>query len=134
MSTADELLDDGHTELAIGDLEAAAEYYRQATEVEPENFDAWHALGMVNMKMDRYEDAIAAGLKAVEIRPNDQMAYTSLSLAYVRNGQIPEAEDMNAKARIISWGGKVDKSAPRSGPLPGESQGDGSGSSALPVE
>jgi hypothetical protein len=46
------------------------------------------------------------------MRPNDQLAWSSLSLFYVRNGQIPEAEAAGAKARILSWGGKVRKDAP----------------------
>ncbi len=35
--------------------------------------------------------------------------WSSLSLFYVRNGQIPEAEAAGAKAKIISWGGKIRK-------------------------
>jgi hypothetical protein len=32
-----------------------------------------------------------------------------LSLCYVRAGMIKEAEEAGAKARILSWGGKVKK-------------------------
>ncbi|MEM9446023.1 MAG: tetratricopeptide repeat protein [Verrucomicrobiota bacterium] len=109
MASVEELFDEGNTELAMGELEKAAEYYRQCVKIDAQFFDGWHALGMVLMKSKQYEEAIEAGKKAIEIRPNDQMAYTSLSLAYVRNGQIKEAEDMGAKARILSWGGKVVK-------------------------
>lgn len=109
MATVDELFDDGNSELAMGELEKAAEFYRQAIELDPLFFDGWHALGMVEMKMQHYPEAIEAGKRAVALKPNDQMAYTSLSLAYVRNGQIKEAEEMGAKARIISWGGKIVK-------------------------
>lgn len=109
MESADELFDSGNSELAMGELEKAAEFYRRAVELDPKFFDGWHALGMVEMKMQRYPEAIEAGKRAVALKPNDQMAYTSLSLAYVRNGQIKEAEEMGAKARIISWGGKVVK-------------------------
>jgi tetratricopeptide (TPR) repeat protein len=66
---------------------------------------------MVLRKLQRYPEAIEAGHKAVALKPNEQMGYTSLSLAYVRNGQIKEAEEMGAKARIISWGGKIVKDA-----------------------
>lgn len=64
---------------------------------------------MALMKNGRYSEAIEAGLKTVDLRPNDQLAWSSLSLCYVRNGQIPEAEAAGAKARILSWGGKVKK-------------------------
>ncbi|MEM9400009.1 MAG: tetratricopeptide repeat protein [Verrucomicrobiota bacterium] len=107
--SVEEMFDEANGELALGELENAATLYRRCTELEPGFFDGWHALGMALMKLERYEEAIDAGKKAIEIRPNDQIAYTSLSLAYVRNGQIKEAEDMGAKARILSWGGKVVK-------------------------
>jgi Flp pilus assembly protein TadD len=64
---------------------------------------------MALMKASRFGEAIQAGLKAVEINPNDQLAWSSLSLFYVRNGQVPEAEAAGAKARILSWGGKIRK-------------------------
>jgi len=109
MASAEDFFDEGNSELAMGELEKAAEFYRKAIELEPKFFDGWHALGMVEMKMQNYPEAIDAGKMAIALKPNDQMAYTSLSLAYVRNGQIKEAEEMGAKARIISWGGKVVK-------------------------
>ena len=83
------------------------ECYRQCVELDPDFFDGWHALGMALMKLGRYPEAIAAGRRAVELRPNDQLAWSSLSMFYVRNAQIKEAEDAGAKARILSWGGKV---------------------------
>lgn len=105
----EELFDDANGDLALGELESAVEKYRRCTELEPDYFDGWHALGMALMKLGRHEEAIAATLKTVELRPNDQLAWSSLSLCYVRNGQIKEAEAAGAKARIISWGGKVKK-------------------------
>jgi Flp pilus assembly protein TadD len=59
------------------------------------------------MKNGQYQEAIEAGNKAVELRPNDQLAWSSLSLFYVRNHQIKEAEAASGKARILSWGGKI---------------------------
>jgi Flp pilus assembly protein TadD len=105
----EELFDDANGDLALGELESAVEKYRRCTELDPEFFDGWHALGMALMKLGRYPEAIQAGLKTVEMRPNDQLAWSSLSLFYVRNGQIPEAEAAGGKARILSWGGKVKK-------------------------
>ena len=68
----------------------------------------WHALGMVLLKLGRAEDAVAAAQRATELTPNDEMAWTSLSIVLARAKRIPEAEAAAAKARIISWGGKVD--------------------------
>ena len=102
-----ELFDDANGELAIGELPAAIEKYRQCVDQFPAFFDGWHALGMTLMKNGNYPEAIEAGKKAVELRPNDQLAWSSLSLFYVRNSQIKEAEAAGAKARILSWGGKI---------------------------
>lgn len=105
----DALFDDGNGELAVGELESAVKNYRRCVELDPEFFDGWHALGMALMKLGHASEAICAGLKTVELRPNDQLAWSSLSLFYVRNHQIPEAEAAGTKAKILSWGGKIKK-------------------------
>ena len=64
---------------------------------------------MALMKLGRFEEAIGAGKKAVELRPNDQIGWTSLSLFYNRAGNIKEAEAAGTKAKILGWGGKVTK-------------------------
>ena len=103
----EETFDEGNTHLALGELDEAAACYRACVGADPAFFDGWHALGMALMKLGRYPEAIAAGLRTVELRPNDQLAWSSLSLFYVRNDQIKEAEAAGAKARILGWGGKV---------------------------
>jgi len=103
------LFDEANGDLAMGDLEAAAEKYRRCTELAPAFFDAWHALGMVLMKLGRFPEAVEVGLHTITLGPDDQMAWTSLSIFHQRNGQIPEAEAAAAKARILGWGGKVSK-------------------------
>jgi Flp pilus assembly protein TadD len=106
-SEIEEIFDDANGDLAIGELSTAIEKYRACVERVPTFFDGWHALAMTLMKNGSYPEAIEAGKHAVELRPNDQLAWSSLSLFYVRNNQIKEAEAAGAKARILSWGGKV---------------------------
>ena len=113
MTAAEEHLDEGNGCLALGELDEAVEHYRRAVESDADFFDGWHALAMALMKLKRYEEAEQAGKETVRIQPNNQMAYTTMSLIYVRMDRIKDAEDMGSKARIISWGGKVDKNAPR---------------------
>ena len=107
--SVEEIFDEANGDLALGELESASEKYRRCVELDPQFFDGWHALGMALMKLGRFPEAIEAGRQSVELRPNDQIGWTSLSLFYNRNGQIAEAEAAGAKARIISWGGKVKK-------------------------
>jgi Flp pilus assembly protein TadD len=105
----EDLFDDANGDLAVGELATAAEKYRRCVEMDAGFFEGWHALGMALMKTGRHREAIDAGLRCVDLRPNDQLAWSSLSLFYVRNGDIKEAESAGAKARILSWGGKVKK-------------------------
>lgn len=105
--SVNQIFDDASGDLAVGDLEGAVVKYRKCVDMAPDFFDGWHALGMAQMKLGRFAEAIEAGKKAVELRPNDQIGWTSLSLFYNRAGNIKEAEAAGAKAKILSWGGKV---------------------------
>ena len=107
--TVDQIFDDASGDLAVGDLESAVVKYRKCVDMAPDFFDGWHALGMAQMKLGRFAEAIEAGTKAVELRPNDQIGWTSLSLFYNRAGDIKEAEAAGAKAKVLSWGGKIVK-------------------------
>lgn len=110
-----ELFEDATGDIALGDLDAAVTKYRECVRLDPQYFDAWHALGMALMKSGHFPEAIEAGRKAVELNPNDQLAWSSLSIFYVKNHQIPEAEAAGAKARILSWGGKIRQDAEKGG-------------------
>lgn len=103
------LMDDANLALAIGDLQSAAEHLRTFVSHYKNDFDAWHAYGMVLMKLNRLKEAIGAGIQATTLRPNDLLAWTSLSQMYVANKQIAEAEDAKQKATILSIGGKIVK-------------------------
>jgi predicted Zn-dependent protease len=105
----EDLFDEANGHLAIGEILEAVVIYRQCVERDPNFFDGWHALGMALLKTEQIKEAIGAGLMATTLKPNDLLAWTSLSQMYVRNGQIAEAEDAKGKARILSLGGRVVK-------------------------
>jgi predicted Zn-dependent protease len=105
----DDCFDEANGHLAIGELDEAIELYRRCVENSPTFFDGWHALGMALMKTDQLKEAIGCGLQAVSLKPNDLLAWTSLSQMYVRDGNIPEAEAAKANARILSLGGRIVK-------------------------
>ena len=108
-SSLEALFDDANGHLAIGEIEEAIPLYRKCVELDPGFFDGWHALGMALLKTGNTKEAIGAGLMATTLKPNDLLAWTSLSQMYVSNKQIAEAEDAKGKARILSLGGKVVK-------------------------
>ena len=61
MPTTDELMDEGNTALAIGELDDAAKFFSQVVEQDPQFQDGWIALCMALYKLDRYPEAIEAG-------------------------------------------------------------------------
>jgi Flp pilus assembly protein TadD len=64
---------------------------------------------MALVKLEKLDEAIVALGKLVQLKPRDQLAYTSLSLALGRAGRISEAEEMAAKAKVAAWGGDPGK-------------------------
>ncbi|HVJ45892.1 MAG TPA: tetratricopeptide repeat protein [Luteolibacter sp.] len=106
---AENLFDDANGHLAVGELDEAIAIYRRCVAIDPEFFDAWHALAMALLKIGSIKEAIGCGLQAVTLRPNDLLAWTGLSQMYVRDGNIPEAEAAKGNARILSLGGKIVK-------------------------
>jgi len=103
----DEAIEQGHTHLAMGELDHAEACYRRSTELDDNFFDGWQALAMTLLKLEKVKEAIGCGIKATMLEPNDLLAWTGLSQMYVRDGQIAEAEHAKGNARILSMGGKV---------------------------
>jgi Flp pilus assembly protein TadD len=105
------LFDEANGHFALGEIAEAIALYRRCVEADRDFSDGWHALGMALLKTGQVKEAIGAGLMATTLRPNDLLAWTSLSQMYVKNGQIAEAEDAKGKARILSLGGKIVREA-----------------------
>ncbi len=101
------LFDDANGHLAVAEFDQAIELYRACVALDPNFFDAWHALGMALLKTNHLKEAIGCGLQSVTLQPNDLLAWTSLSQMYVRDGNIAEAEAAKGNARILSLGGRV---------------------------
>jgi len=74
------------------------------------HFEAQLALGMAYYRKGDYAAAIAAGHKAEQLKPHEQLVHTNLSLFYMRAGDKKTAEHHGLQARISSW--KADKTAP----------------------
>jgi tetratricopeptide (TPR) repeat protein len=106
--TKEEFYDAGMVEFSMAEFENAIEAYRKAVELDPNYFDAWHALGMAYLRAGKIQDAIAAGKRSIEINPNDMLAHTSLSMYYMKAGDKAMAEKEKGLATVLSWGGKTD--------------------------
>lgn len=79
---------------------------------DPSHFDALLSLGMAWYRKGDFQRAIAEGLKAERMRPNEQLVHTNLSLFYMKSGDKKTAEHHGLQARIASWRGNMDKPAP----------------------
>ena len=89
--------------LAAGDASAAALAFRDAVAADPTYIEAHHGLIRALCDASCFHAAVEAASALVEITPQDPLAYTSLSIALQRSGQIPEAESAAGRARILEW-------------------------------
>ncbi len=89
-------------------------------------FEARLSLGMAFCRLGEFERAIAEGHKAEQLKPNEQLVHTNLSLFYMRAGDKAKAEHHGLQARIASWKGNLQP------PARGESSEDSDLSLAKP--
>jgi len=82
-------------------LPEAAEQFLQAAALAPDNSRAYGSLGGVYIYMGRYDEAIAALKRAIELRPTSQ-AYQNLGTIYIRLRQFQEAAGMLERARALA--------------------------------
>ena len=99
----------GMESFAEGKLDEAIVAYRKALKEDPNYADCLHALAMALAHAERLDEAIEVGKKLIEVSPDDELAYTSLSIFYQRKGMIPEAEEVGAKARNLGWKRQLDE-------------------------
>lgn len=103
MSEASDHYMRGMTLYGEGKNEEASEAYRAALALEPDWSDCLQALGMAQMNAGHLDEALATLQRVVELAPEDPLAFTSLSMIWVRKENIEEAEKAQAKARMLSW-------------------------------
>src|SRR5882757_98786 len=110
MPTLQEQYDDAMFDFSTGNYDSAIAKMSAILTEDPAHFEAQLALGMAHYRKGDYPAAIAAGHKAEQLRPHEQLVHTNLSLFYMRAGDKKTAEHHGLQARIASW--KADKSAP----------------------
>ena len=106
-----------------GELDEAIAAYDEALTEVPDWTDPLQAKGMALMNAGKLEEALAVLRRVTELAPSDPFAFTSLSMAFVRLERIEEAEDAQAKARMLAWQEEVKTNPnapmPDTGPPPG---------------
>lgn len=75
-----------------GRPQEAEDICRRVIEVDPENAEAWHLLGLATVQLKRNQEGIDAVARAVSISPDSATYYNSLGACYSRLGQLAKAE------------------------------------------
>src|SRR5712671_7062794 len=114
MPTLQEQYDDAMFDFSTGDYDSAIAKMSAILTEDPAHFEAQLALGMAYYRKGDYAEAIAAGHKAEQLKPHEQLVHTNLSLFYMKAGDKKTAEHHGLQARISSW--REDKNAPADKP------------------
>ncbi len=88
--------------------DACATYERVLTE-HPGHPGALKGLAMANAQAGRLEAAVRWATKLTETTPDDAMSWTTLSMLLQKAGKIKEAEDAQARARVLGWKAQLKK-------------------------
>ncbi len=86
-----------------GDDDEAMRCFDKCLELDPCYDDAILGKAMIYLGREQFSEAIELAKRLVELKPDDILAYTNLSVFYQRAGMIPEAEEAGAKARMLDW-------------------------------
>ncbi|MDP3938160.1 MAG: tetratricopeptide repeat protein [Deltaproteobacteria bacterium] len=106
MASAKELTDQGFNLYAKGEMDSAIALLKQAIATDPDYLEAHRTIAMCYGKKKMLDEAVAAANRMIEIDPNDNLAYVSLSIFLQRQGKIPEAEAAMAKATAVQSSAK----------------------------
>ena len=104
---AQALTEEASFDFAIGDEAAALLKLNEAVAIDPLCFEAWLAKAEVHFSLRQLNEALAAGERAVQLRPKDIHVHTSLSRIWMERGDKTKAEHHGAQARILGWGDQI---------------------------
>ncbi|MDA0816332.1 MAG: hypothetical protein O2946_02065 [Planctomycetota bacterium] len=91
---AEKLKSEGKLAEAVTALEALAAD-------EPEFALAFSAMSAWCTRLERHAEAVKHAKRVCELAPEDPFSFTALSVACMRAGMIPEAEDALARSRVL---------------------------------
>jgi tetratricopeptide (TPR) repeat protein len=99
----EEFYNQGMEHFAEDRLDDAVAAYLHALNEDPNYAEALHALAMTYAHQEKVDQAIDVANRLIAAAPEDELAYTSLSIFYQQKGMIAEAEEVGAKARTLGW-------------------------------
>jgi tetratricopeptide (TPR) repeat protein len=99
--TGDDLKIVGLDYVLLNDCTDAIHWLQRATELEPDNKDAWYYLGRAYYSKGQLGEARNAFLKVLGLSPQDARAENNLGLILETTGQIEDA--ISAYKKAISW-------------------------------
>lgn len=88
-----ELCRRGYSFSINGENQKALQYFKKATETDPDDPLAWNGLGYCHAGLRNHEAAIAAYRQAIKTNPADETAYFNLGNYYAQLGRLAEAVD-----------------------------------------
>jgi Flp pilus assembly protein TadD len=84
-------------------FEEAAALYAKAAEADPADVEALRGAAMALGQRGDVEGAIEWARRLVAAAPDDPLAHATLSVMLQRGGKIQEAEEAQARARVLTW-------------------------------
>jgi folate-binding protein YgfZ len=82
---------------------AAEPLLKKALYLDPTNQDAYEALGVLLSRHERFDEAIDLMKRLKELSPDTVMAYTNLSVFYMKKGMIEEAEAEKQEGTLATF-------------------------------
>jgi len=101
MSARDERYAEAERLKDSGDLAGAVVALERLVAEDTDFALAHSALAAWCTRLERHQDAVRHARRVVELEPQDPFSYTALSVACMRAGMIPEAEDALARSRML---------------------------------
>lgn len=92
-----------------GRFDEACAKYEAILKDHPGHANALKGLAMANAQAGRYEEAVKWAEQLTATTPDDAMSWTTLSMLLQKAGKIKEAEDAQAKARVLGWKAQLKK-------------------------
>ena len=74
-----------------GRLEAAERTYRGVLAAEPDNAEAWHLLGQLQLQAGAFDEAVACLSQAIELQPDAAATHHNLGTAHLEQGDAAAA-------------------------------------------